>query len=340
MAYTKTVWRNRTGSNLNRYTKSNETATSVDLVNTPNLTDPGSQFSIEAMNHIETGIAEAHTRIDTLRDTLSNHSGMADGVGRNLMTTFGKANIAELMTALRSRCNGTGTPNFSDILIGDYIDLTMGLTIDGVSYPWNATYKNLRIVVSGFNTYKGAGDTENTKNHILFTFRNIVTKRRMNPANDNAGGYPASEMRAWLEGSNGNGTGDYPGGGVTTAAFLTGLKAAIGDYLYPIRKYHSIKGAGAWGTYTLWLPTEIEVFGYQTFGDETNQYNTDVQFPIFQQSTDYRIKRYNGSRSWWWKSTPHASSAAGFCGVSSHGGASYYSASSADGGAAPAFCVA
>jgi hypothetical protein len=130
----------------------------------------------------------------------------------------------------------------------------------------------------------------------------------MNPTNDNTGGYPASELRAWLEGANGDGTGDYEG--VTTAAFMTGLKAAIGDYLYSIRKAHSTKGQSAWNKYTVWLPSEIEVFGYQTYGDDANYWNTNVQFPIFAESMEYRIKRFNGSRRWWWESTPYSGSAA------------------------------
>jgi hypothetical protein len=145
---------------------------------------------------------------------------------------------------------------------------------------------------------------------------------------------------------NGNGTGDYAGTTtVTTAAVLNALKAQLSgggaeNYILPIRKYHSTKGAGTWNTYSLWLPTELEVFGYQTWGDEATVYNTNVQFPIYAKSGVYRIKRKNGSRWWWWEHTPWASGATNFCNVNNNGNANYNNAGNTDGGVAPAFCVA
>jgi hypothetical protein len=60
-------------------------------------------------------------------------------------------------------------------------------------------------VIAAFNPYKGVGDTEVTKNHICFDFANAPLCKRMNPTNDNAGGYKAMEVRAFLEGLNGDG---------------------------------------------------------------------------------------------------------------------------------------
>jgi len=264
-----------------------------------------------------------------------------DGVGRNLLTVFGVATIAEAMTEIRRRCNNngeidnTGIPHFGGILVGDYID---ELDLSGIAAPtngnapqvWNNTYKNNRIVVAGFNTYKNAGSTENTKNHILFVFRNIVAKARVNPSDTNTGGYQASELRVWLEGATGDGSG----------AFATGLKAALGgNYLYTISKYHSKKGSSTSNNYTVWVPTDIELFGAETYGDELQYYNTNVHFPIYQRSYVYRIKRWNGSRDWHWLHTPSASSAAYFCSCDLIG-VSYYTSASEVGGVAPAFCVA
>ena len=125
---------------------------------------------------------------------------------------------------------------------------------------------------------------ENNKNHILFTFRNVIAKGRMNSANTNTGGYPASELRAWLEGAAGDGSGP----------FAAKLKAALGgNYLYGIFKLHSVKGSSAWDKYIIFPQTEIEAYGYQSFGDELIDHNTNVQYPIYQKSTTYRIKRYN-----------------------------------------------
>ena len=54
MAYQKHVWVARTGTKLNRFLKYNETATSVELVNSPeSITQEGTPFSAQIMNEIE-----------------------------------------------------------------------------------------------------------------------------------------------------------------------------------------------------------------------------------------------------------------------------------------------
>lgn len=64
MAYTKTDWKARQGSGLNRFIKSGETENVVYLENAPDfITDPGTLFTPENMNHIEEGIAQAHSDI-------------------------------------------------------------------------------------------------------------------------------------------------------------------------------------------------------------------------------------------------------------------------------------
>jgi glycosidase len=277
---------------------------------------------------------------------------MVDGVGRDLRKVLEASTIQDAIASLSKKCNGTGTPDFFGLRLGDYLD---GINLSAIpaenggaaGQAWNNTYKNNRIVLSGFNTYKGYGDTEVTKNHLLFTFRNIPLQYRMNPANDNTGGYIASDMRAFLEGINGDGTGDKDG--VTTAAFLNALNAQLGTgHLLTIRKAHSNKSSQAWGNYTVFLPSELEVFGYPTYGDEgvympaltspvvaaRAGWNTNVQFPIYSRSGVYRIKRYNGSRMWWWEQTPCSASAAYFCLVGHDGSASHATAS-AVGGVAP-----
>jgi hypothetical protein len=297
----------------------------------------------------------------------------AEGCGRSLFDVFGitagtqAQKMAACMAEIRRRCNNngeiddTGIPDFTGIMLGDYMD---GLDLSAIpaensgtaGQAWNDTYKNNRIVVSGFNTYKGIGDTENTKNHILFTFRDIPLKKRMNASNANAGGYAASEMRAFLEGTNGNGTGDKSG--VTTAAFMNALKAQLAgggseNYLYTIRKAHSTKSASSWANHTVWLPSEIELFGVPVYGDEGVRMAeitspsiatrpggiTPVHIPLYQKSYAYRVKRYNGARQWHFLQTPNAATATGFAEVDGWGLA-YANSAGGVGGVAPAFCVA
>ena len=206
--------------------------------------------------------------------------------GRNLLTVLGVTTVAEAMEVLHERCNGEGVADFSGLMIGDYLDLP-SLTVDGTTYTWNATYQNLRIVISGFNHYIHCGDTENTKNHILWTFKNVVLQRQMNSSDTNTGGYNASAMKTYLDG-----------------VFALGLGSALGSsdylYLYTISRAISRKGSTEWVRNTVFLPTEVEIFGVATYGDDQNAWNTNIQYPIYRDSSYYRCKKYNGSRAWWW----------------------------------------
>jgi hypothetical protein len=273
---------------------------------------------------------------------------MVDGYGRNLMTVLGKTTIVDTIAEIKRLCNNsaqidnTGIPRFDALRVGDYID---GMDLSAIAaedtgpagQSWSDTYKNNRIEIAGFNTYKGVGDVENTLNHVLFTFRHIPIRKRMNATDDNTGGYQATNLRAFLEGLNGDGTGDKSG--ITTARFLTVLRQQLGDQLYTIKKCHSKKGTHQWDKYTCFVPTEPEVFGNQTWGDELKQYNTNVQWPIFLTSSGFRSKRNNGAREGWWEHTPSAGGATSFCHVNGVGSAGYHYASGV-GGVSPAFCVA
>ena len=99
-----------------------------------------------------------------------------------------------------------------------------------------------------------------------------------------------------------------------------------------LRLAHSTKGAAAWNSFTVFLPTEIEVLGAQTYGDELIAWNTSVQYPIYAKSGVFRIKRFNGARAWWWEGTPAAATSANFAHVYNDGNSS---AGHAAGGVAP-----
>jgi hypothetical protein len=262
--------------------------------------------------------------------------------GRDLKAVLGVSTIPDAFAALRERCNGTGTPDFSGLQIGDYLD---GIDLSAIpaenggtaGQAWNDTYKNNRLTLSAFNPYKGVGDTEVTKNHIRFDFANVPLRKRMNPTDDNTGGYAASEIRVFLEGTSGDGTGSKTG--VTTAAFLNTLKAQIGDYILPVRRLFSNKAGWEWITCSLWLPSENEVFGANAWGETEYGDGQKLHIPLYRDSYQHRIKRYNGSRDWYWLCTPNAGSAAYFCGAYGNGIA-YDNTAGSVGGYAPAFCVA
>jgi hypothetical protein len=259
--------------------------------------------------------------------------------GRNLLIVLGAATVPEAVEILHERCNGEGRYNYDNLFIGDYLDIP-SLIIDGT------TYANVRIILSGFNHYRNLSAPEgyrNMQNHLLFTFDKIVLRRRMNPSNTNVGGYPSSELRTFLEGVDGSGVG----------VFATGLKEAIGNHLYTVKKYASVKGAMSWGNYTVFPPTALEVGapfyyrqsdGYWWADDEDDNLQMQKRFPIYNIRRFQKKNHSNNQYDWYWLSSPLASYAssdasAAFAGIGDSGLAAGDVASSA-GGVAPAFCVA
>jgi hypothetical protein len=302
---------------------------------------PG-KVPIRDMNGRTIDDAKREQAIEETKLDLTSHADMVEGYGRNLLTVLGVQTIPAAMAEIRRRCNNngeidnSGIPDFTGIMIGDYID---GLDLSGVTaapggsapQAWNDTYKNNRIMVSGFNTFKGSGDTEITKNHILFTFRNVLCQGYMNPSNTNAGGYPATAMRTWLEGASGDGNG----------SLATKLKDALGgSYLLTIRRLLSNKLDWAWVSCTLFPSSEHEVFGNNSWGEANFDDGIRVHFPIYQKSSVYRVKRYNGSRAWWWEGTPTAADSTDFADAYNYGSADGTDAGYTGGGVSPAFCVA
>jgi len=71
MAYTAVNWKAREGVNLNKFTKAEETATSVVLINAPDKVNvPGTPISVENLNRMDKGISDAHERIDAKYGTV------------------------------------------------------------------------------------------------------------------------------------------------------------------------------------------------------------------------------------------------------------------------------
>jgi hypothetical protein len=220
--------------------------------------------------------------------------------------------------ALNKSNGGVG---WAGLRLGDYVDLP-SLNDGTTTITWDASYQNLRVQIAGFNVYKHSGDTETTSDHIVFTFRNCPVEHQMNTTDTNTGGYAASALKSYLEGG-----------------FKTGLKAVIGDYLLTIRRLISTKGNWAWEDDTVFIPTEREVFGTSVWDEKTYGGGFQAQYPIFRDSSLYKVKKYNGSRMWWWEASSYDGNSSNFCGCYYHGHADRNAASAA-GGVAPVFCAA
>ena len=204
--------------------------------------------------------------------------------------------------------------------LGDYIDVS-SMTIDGSAI--SNSNQRLRFIIAGFDTYYRVGDTEITQHHIVMVSKNCVFQHAMNSTATNTGGYPASELKTWLN-----------------DAVKTGLVNAIGITPKTVRRLLDTKGDWAWTAETVFIPTEVEVFGHQAWSNNKG-YSTgsSVQWPLFAAHPQMRIANWNGSRWWWWEASPRTDDTAVFCGCNNRGTAGYNSASNGDYGVRFAFLV-
>lgn len=238
-------------------------------------------------------------------------------VGRNLVTVLGVANAAAAFAALRTRADAG---NFNGLRLGDYIDVS-SMTIDGSAI--SNSNQRLRFVIAGFDTYLNVGDMPTSSHHILMISKNCVFQKAMNSTATNAGGYAASELCAYLNNQ-----------------VKTGLVNAIGITPKTVRRLLDTKDNWVWLSETVFIPSEVEVFGHQAFSNNRGySTGTSVQWPLFSEFPQIRIANLNGSYWWWWEASVFTGDSASFCGCTYYGNADCASAGNSAPGVRFAFLV-
>ena len=145
----------------------------------------------------------------------------------------------------------------------------------------------------------------------------------MNSTATNAGGYAASELYAYLNNQ-----------------IKTGLVNAIGITPKTVYRLLDNKTGWAWFAETVFIPTEVEVFGHQAWSNNKGySCGSSVQWPLFSEFPQRRIAKWNGSRWWWWEASSRTDDSASFCYCDHSGAATYYSADVSDTGVRFAFLV-
>ena len=238
-------------------------------------------------------------------------------VGRDLVTVLGAANAAAAFAALRTRADAG---NFNGLRLGDYIDVS-SMTIDGSAI--SNSNQRLRFEIAGFDTYLNVGDTQISSHHILMISKNCVLQKSMNSNNTNAGGYAASELYAYLNNQ-----------------VKTGLVNAIGITPKTVHRLLDNKTEWAWLAETVFIPSEVEVFGHQAWSNSRGYSSgSSVQWPLFSEFPQRRIANWNGSRWWWWEASPRTDDSTTFCACYGRGHADCASADASGGGVRFAFLV-
>ena len=192
--------------------------------------------------------------------------------------------------------NGTASQFYS---IGD----TKDITISGIG--------TMTLEIADFDHDYLSGSTSASKAGISMITRDLLPNtRQMNSSNTNVGGFPASALYDYLNGT-----------------ILNGLPSDLRSALKTTYKWYGAGNNttnGQWHGCKVWIPLEYEMFGTTTYAPATEHTTGNARkYPIFTDNAS-RIKRMNngsGSVQWYWEASPYASNATNFCAVSSGGSA-------------------
>ena len=207
------------------------------------------------------------------------------------------------------------TEDFAGLHIGDYKDIVL------------STGEEVRVDLSGFNTYMNVGNTSIlTAPHLYFTFRDCLkTKYQMNSTDTNTGGYGASALAKKVN-----------------ETIYNTLPADLRAVMKEVQRLDNNKGTWAWTSRKLWLLQETEVFGRCNWSGSYD--GGGIQLPIFAHSYRHIVKGLgkgtaeSGSRASWWLASP-STSTTNFCRVDGSGNAGN-DLTSHSAGVAPGFIIA
>ena len=183
------------------------------------------------------------------------------------------------------------------------------MTINGVDYQ-------IDIIGKNHDDYSdGSG-----KAPLTFQMHDcLMTNYSMNSSNTNSGGWGSCALRTTLQSTI---KGQLPSA-VQSAIKPVTKKASEGGYVSTVVNSYND---------TLFLLSEVEVFGSTTYSvsGEGTQY-------AYYKAGNSKVKKVNGSASYWWERSPRVNGLTGFCFINSFGYASASNASNSR-GVAFGFC--
>lgn len=170
----------------------------------------------------------------------------------------------------------------------------------GDSKTVNIGGTNYEVQIIGFNH-----DDKVSGGKAAYSFQLVDClnqTQQMNTSNTNTGGWNGSAMRGRM------------------STYKSQLPAALRNVIKTVKKKSGTGGGSSSGTQQtnddLFLLSEIEIFGTTTYSvaGEGTQYE-------WYKAGNSRIKKVNGSASYWWERSPFSGGTSFFCSVSSSGGA-------------------
>lgn len=232
---------------------------------------------------------------------------------------------AEISSYAQAISNVTGVTNDTTAMYIDYGDVHRKISI-GNQVTIGVNNVNYAFDVIGFNhddlTDSMAYGAATATGKAGITFQSIDcldTKQKMNSFDTNSGGWTSCVMRS-----------------STMATLLTKLPSALQNVIKAVNKLTSAGKQSATINTTsdkLFLLSEVEIFGSTTYSKsgEGSQY-------AYYKAGNSKVKKVNGSASYWWERSPYGRNSTGFCAVDSNDDANYNAASSSY-GVAFGFCV-
>lgn len=173
----------------------------------------------------------------------------------------------------------------------------------GDSKTVNIGGTNYEVQIIGFNH-----DDKVSGGKAAYSFQLVDClnqTQQMNTSNTNTGGWNGSAMRGRM------------------STYKSQLPAALRNVIKTVKKKSGTGGGSSSGTQQtnddLFLLSEIEIFGTTTYSvaGEGTQYE-------WYKAGNSRIKKVNGSASYWWVRSPYSGGTAHFCDVNGSGNANYY----------------
>lgn len=277
-------------------------ANSSDLGDKSNLTTTDKSSVVEAINELN-----------------SNYEGV------DLTVKFANeiANHSNEWAWIQSRLDNH---NVRDLHVGDYIPINIAAN-GGIAAE---THK---AEIAGINTYRRTGDSGHEVGyHIDWITRDCYSGTvKFNTTNINNGNasnsspFLASNLKSWLDGTL------YP---LLDAKLKAVIKAKriLAPYRYQSGATLTDDNSWGWQDFDkLWVPLEGEIFDSLVWSTKGYGNGQAVQYPIFANSYEHRMKGAGpgGARPAWWTASATSGLSTSVVLVSNYGTSSYYSTSSA-----------
>lgn len=274
-------------------------ANSSDLGDKSNLTTTDKSSCVAAINEVN-----------------SNYEGV------DLTVKFASeiSNYSNEWAWIQARLNNH---NVRDLHVGDYI-------------PINIAAETHKAEIAGINTYRRTGDSGHEVGyHIDWITRDCYSgKVQYNTTNINNGNasnsspFLASNLKRWLDGTL------YP---LLDAKLKAVIKAKriLAPYRYQSGATLTDDNSRGWQDFDkLWVPLEGEIFDNLVWSTKVYGTGQAVQYPIFANSYEHRMKGEGpgGARALWWTASATSGDSTAVVLVSSNG-------YSHDGNASYAICV-